>query len=73
MKDICKICRKDIDVSETALKLCDDCFNEECECSHKRAIHVDNTGSCVYEYSLAHKTKRGQFCKCKKFKLKNGD
>ena len=70
MKSICEICKKKIDVPETALELCNNCFNEKCECGHKRAIHLDNNGSCVYEYSLMHKTKRGQFCPCKKFKLK---
>ena len=70
MKSNCEICKKKIDVPETALKLCDNCFDEKCECGHKRAIHVDNNGSCVHEYSLRHKTKRGQFCPCKKFKLK---
>ncbi len=67
----CEICSKKINVCKTALKLCDDCFNEKCEnCGHKRAIHVDNTGSCVHTYSLNHKTKRGENCPCKKFKVK---
>jgi len=70
MVDNCENCGKEIDVPETALKLCDNCFNEECECRHIRAKHVDN-GSCIHEFSLNHKTKRGEFCKCKKFKLKN--
>ncbi len=63
----CKNCGQKINVPETALELCDICFNEKCKCGHKRAIHVDNNGSCVHEYSLKHKTKRGQFCVCVKF------
>ena len=66
----CENCGKEIDVCKTALKLCDECFDEKCECGHKRAIHVDNIGSCVYTYSLNHKTKRGMNCSCKKFKEK---
>lgn len=69
-KEKCENCGKKIDVPETALKLCDDCFNEKCECGHKRATHGDNNGSCIHTYSLNHKTKRGKFCPCKKFKLK---
>lgn len=69
VKQICENCGKKINVPETALKLCDKCFNEKCECGHKRAIHVDNVGSCVHTYSLSHKTKRGESCPCKKFKL----
>lgn len=72
MKEVCEICGKGIDVCETALKLCDDCFNEKCECGHIRAKHVDNIGSCIHDYSLNHKTKRGESCLCEKFKLKNG-
>ncbi len=89
MKGNCEVCGIKIDVPETALKLCDKCFDEECECGHKRATHLDGTipvdihgkpmmiykkfkgnTSCVYTYSLHHKTKRGQYCPCKKFKLK---
>lgn len=68
VKETCEICGVEIDVSETALKLCDNCFQEKCVCGHKRAIHVDNDGSCVHDYSLKHKTKRGQSCDCKEFK-----
>ena len=63
----CAKCGKKINVPETALKLCHECFNEKCECGHKRAIHVDNTGSCVHTYNLNHKTKRGETCSCEKF------
>ena len=66
----CEKCGKVIDVPETALNLCDKCFDEKCICGHKRAEHVDNTKGCVYTYSLRHKTKRGEFCPCKKFELK---
>lgn len=69
----CEICSKEINVCKTALKLCDNCFDEKCECGHKRASHVNNLGSCIHEYSLMHKTKRGQFCECLKFKLKDRD
>ena len=88
MKSICEICKKKIDVPETALKLCDDCFDEKCECGHIRAHHLDGEipvdiygkpmmlykkfkgdTSCVYQYSLNHKTKRGTFCPCEKFRL----
>ncbi len=68
-QDLCENCGKKINVPETALKLCDDCFNEKCECGHIRAKHVDNNGSCIYEFHLQHKTKRGEFCPCKKFIL----
>ena len=47
MEENCEICGKEIDVCKTALKLCDDCFEEKCECGHKRAMHVDNDGSCI--------------------------
>jgi len=68
MKSVCEICGKKIDVPETALKLCDHCFNEKCKnCGHKRAMHVDNIGSCIFEHSLSHKTKRGEFCPCERF------
>ena len=70
MDEVCENCGRKINVPETALKLCEDCFDEKCECGHKRAMHVDNAGSCIHEYSLRHKTKRGEFCPCKKFKLK---
>ena len=63
----CEICGKGIKVPKTALKLCDDCFNKKCKCGHKRAIHADNYGTCIYEYSLHHKTKRGEFCPCEEF------
>ena len=62
----CENCKKKINVYPTALKLCDNCFNEKCICGHKRANHVDSNGPCIHEYSLNHKTKRGQFCSCKK-------
>ena len=69
MKYSCEICRVGIDVDKRALKLCNNCFNEKCgDCGHKRAYHVDNNGSCIFEYSLSHKTKRGEYCHCKKFK-----
>lgn len=64
----CENCRIKIDVPETALKLCDNCFNEKCVCGHKRAWHVNNTGCCVFSHSLQHKTKRGMVCPCKKFR-----
>ena len=67
-KQICKNCKRDINVPETALKLCDDCFNEKCKCGHKRATHINSNGSCIHQYNLNHKTKRGLYCKCKKFK-----
>lgn len=66
----CNICKKKIIVRDTALHLYNKCFDEICECGHRRHHHVHDTGSCIYEYSLVHKTKRGQFCPCKKFKLK---
>ncbi len=67
IKESCEICNEEINVSETALKLCDKCFDEKCICGHKRAIHADNTKSCVFTYSLSHKTKRGEYCSCEKF------
>jgi len=73
MKYNCEVCGVEIDVDERALKLCDNCFDEKCEnCGHKRASHVDNDGSCIFEFSLSHKdkTKRGEFCPCKKFEKK---
>ena len=66
----CEICARKINVPETALKLCDGCFEEKCECGHIRAMHVDAIGSCIHTFSLTHKTKRGEFCPCIKFKLK---
>ena len=69
MKYNCEVCAVEIDVDERALKLCDDCFNEKCgNCGHKRASHVDNDGSCIFEFSLNHKTKRGEYCPCNKFR-----
>ena len=68
-KQKCENCGKEINVSETALKLCDGCFDEKCECGHIRAKHIDNNGSCIHEFSIQHKTKRGEFCPCKKFIL----
>ena len=73
IKESCEICNEEINVSETALKLCDTCFEEKCknkDCGHRRAIHVGNVGNCVHEYNLNHKTKRGEFCSCKKFEEK---
>ncbi len=70
MKTECENCGNKINVSETALKLCDKCFDEKCgdkDCGHKRAIHVDNTGSCIHTYNLKHKTKRGKPCLCEGF------
>ena len=64
----CEVCKRKINVCETALKLCDNCFDEKCKnCGHKRAYHVNNDGSCIFEFSLNHKTKRGQFCSCNNF------
>ena len=66
----CGVCNKKIIVRDTALHLCNNCFDEKCECGHIRATHIDNTGSCVHTYSLRHKTKRGEYCPCPKFILK---
>lgn len=66
----CEMCGKHINIPRTALKLCDNCFNEKCECGHKRAMHIDSTGNCIFEHSLQHKTKRGEFCSCKEFREK---
>lgn len=64
----CEICEVWIDVDERALKLCEKCFDEKCgTCGHKRAMHVDNDGTCIFEFSLNHKTKRGEFCPCHNF------
>lgn len=67
----CEKCGVNIDVPETALKLCEECFSQLCKCGHKRAMHVDNDGCCIYEFSLNHKTKRGEFCDCVNFRHKN--
>ena len=66
----CEICCDGIDVCETALKLCDDCFKEMCICKHPRSEHVDSKKGCIHEYNLNHKTKRGEFCLCEQFEDK---
>jgi len=69
MKYNCEVCGVEIDVDKRALELCDDCSKKKCKnCGHSRWHHVDNDGSCIFEFSLSHKTKRGQFCPCEKFK-----
>ncbi len=68
MKTKCMNCGEEIIIDKRALELCSKCFNERCVCGHKRAMHVDNDGSCIHEYNLNHKTKRGEFCGCKEFK-----
>lgn len=71
MKTNCEVCFMEIDVDERALKLCFDCSSEKCRgCGHSRWNHVDNDGSCIFEYSLGHKdpVKRGEFCPCERFR-----
>ena len=64
----CEICKEKINVDFRALKLCDKHFDEKCEnCGHKRAQHVHNDGTCIFEHSLNHKTRRGEFCSCDNF------
>jgi hypothetical protein len=66
MKKNCEVCGIEIEICETALPLCDNCFNEKCECGHIRAKHVDNTGSCIHQYDWRH---HYEHCKCEKFVL----
>ena len=67
----CEVCKKKIIVRDTALHLCNNCFDQKCECGHIRANHVNNVDGCVHTYSLNHSTKRGMMCKCEKFKILN--
>lgn len=64
----CEVCNKKIIVRDTALHLCNSCFNKKCKCGHNLATHAD--GICIHTFSLKHKTKRGEFCPCNEFREK---
>jgi hypothetical protein len=66
IKTNCHICSSEIEINETALELCEKCFNQKCTCGHIRGKHVDDTGSCIHQYDWRH---NNECCKCEKFVL----
>jgi hypothetical protein len=64
----CNICSTLIIIDKRALHLCLNCLYEKCNnCGHIRGMHVGSVGSCIHEFALWHKTKRGEFCSCECF------
>ena len=58
----CRICGKDIIVRDTALHLCNSCFDEKCICGHIRAKHLEGRKTCIHQVRTT-----GKFCSCEKF------